>query len=126
MIRADRVAIDANAERLKAEGNVRYTGCVTPTPLWFISADELTLDQNENSGMIKDAWLHLGAIPFLYMPRYRIDLSEDKRKSGLLSPRLSYNSKSGIKVGTPLYLNIAPNKDATITPTLRSRRGCRG
>ena len=123
MIRADRVAIDANAERLKARGNVRYTGCATPTPLWFISADELTLSQNENSGMIKDAWLHLGSVPFLYIPRYRIELEKDKRKSGLLSPRLSYNSKSGIKVGTPLYFNIAPNKDATITPTFRSRRG---
>ncbi len=122
-IRADRVAIDANSQRLKAEGNVRYTNCVTPTPLWFISADELTLNQNENSGTIKDAWLHLGAIPFLYMPRYRIDLSGDKRKSGLLSPRLSYNSKSGVKTGVPLYFNIAPNKDATITPMLRSRRG---
>ena len=122
-IRADRVAIDANSERLKAEGNVRYTGCATPTPLWFISADELTLNQNENSGTIKNAWLHLGAIPFLYMPRYRIDLSEDKRKSGLLSPRLAYNSKSGIKTGIPWYFNIAPNKDATITPTFHSRRG---
>ena len=122
-IRADRVAVDTNSERLKAEGNVRYTSCVTPTPLWFISADELTFDQNKNTGTVKDAWLHLGAFPFLYMPRYRIDLSENKRKSGLLSPRLTYNSKSSIKTGIPVYFNIAPNKDATITPTLRSRRG---
>ncbi len=122
-IRADRVAVDTNSERLKAEGNVRYTNCATPTPLWFISADELIFDQNKNSGTIKDAWLHLGAIPFLYMPRYRIDLSQDKRKSGLLSPRLTYKSKSGVKTGIPLYFNIAPNKDATITPTFHSRRG---
>ena len=122
-IRADRVAIDANSQRLKAEGNVRYTNCRTPTPLWFISADELTLNQNRGSGTIKDAWLHLGAIPFLYIPRYRIDLSESKRKSGLLSPRITYNSKSGVKAGIPLYFNIATNKDATITPMLYSRRG---
>ena len=122
-IRADRMAIDANSRRLKAEGNVRYTNCATPTPLWFISADELTLNQNGKSGTIKDAWLHLGAIPLLYIPRYRIKLTEDKRKSGLLSPRLTYNSESGVKIGTPLYFNIAPNRDATITPTFHSRRG---
>ena len=122
-IRADRVAVDVNSDSLKAEGNVRYTSCVTPTPLWFIAADELTFNQNKDSGTIKDAWLHLGSFPFLYLPRYRIDLSEDKRRGGLLSPRLSYNGKSGIKTGIPVYFNIAPNKDAKITPMLYSRRG---
>ena len=122
-ILADHVAIDANSKRLTARGNVRYTSCVDQKPLWFISADELTLDQNKNGSTVKDAWLHLGLVPFLYLPRYRINPSQNQRRSGILSPQLTYNSKSGIKAGIPLYFNIAPNKDATITPTLHSQRG---
>ena len=122
-IRADSVAVDANSKRLTARGNVRYTNCIDQTPLWFISADKLTLDRNKNSGIVKDAWLHLGSVPFLYLPRYRINLSQDKRRSGLLSPRLGYNDNSGVKAGIPIYFNIAPNKDMTITPKIHSRRG---
>ena len=122
-VRADRVAVDINSNRLTAKGNVRYTNCNTRTPLWFIAADKLTLDRNKQSATIKDAWLHLATLPFLYLPRYRLDLSQDRRKSGLLSPRLSYNNNSGIKVGMPVYFNIAPNKDLTITPKVYSQRG---
>ena len=122
-IRADHVAIDANTERMTAKGNVRYTNCNALRPPWFISANQLTLDRNKGGGTIKNAWLHLGVVPILYLPRYRINLSQKQRKSGLLSPRLSYNTNSGVKVGSPLYLNIATNKDMTITPKIHSRRG---
>ena len=122
-IRADRVAVDANSKKLTASGNVRYTNCNARTPPWFISADKLTMDQNKKVGIVKKARLHLGTIPFLYLPHYRINLSKDQRKSGLLSPRLGYNDNSGIEVGGPLYFNIATNKDMTLTPKVYSRRG---
>ena len=122
-IRADRVTVDASTENLKAEGNVLYTNCISRTPLWFISTDELTLDRNKETATIKDAWLHVGALPLLYLPRYRINLSEEDRRSGLLPPRLSYSSNAGIEVGVPWYFNIATNKDMTITPKIYSQRG---
>lgn len=122
-IRADNVTVDAKTNKLTAKGNVLYTNCRDRSPPWFISAEEMTFDQNERRGVIKNAWLHLGAFPLLYLPRYRIDWSQEQRRSGLLPPRLSYSSKSGIEAGSPLYLNIAPNKDMTITPTVHSRRG---
>ena len=122
-IRADRVAVDANSKRLTASGNVRYTNCNVRIPPWFISADELTMDRNKKIGVVKKARLHLGTIPFLYLPHYRINLSKDQRKSGLLSPRLGYNGNSGIEAGGPLYFNIATNKDMTVTPKIHSRRG---
>ncbi|MBC6413676.1 MAG: LPS-assembly protein LptD [Chromatiales bacterium] len=122
-ILADRVAVDADNDKLVARGNVRYTSCNIQTPPWFISADELTLDRDKQTGVIKRAWLHLGEVPFLYLPRYRLSLSENRRKSGLLPPRLSYNSNAGVEAGSPWYFNIAPNKDMTITPKVYSQRG---
>ena len=122
-ILADRVAVDSDNEKLTARGNVRYTNCNIQTPPWFISADTLTLDRNKGTGTIKKAWLHLGTIPFLYLPRYRMQLSEHRRRSGVLPPRLNYHSNSGVEAGSPLYFNIAPNKDLTITPKVYSQRG---
>jgi LPS-assembly protein len=47
----------------------------------------------------------------------------DKRKSGVLPPTIGLDNKSGMEVTLPYYWNIAPNRDATLYPTLMSKRG---
>ena len=47
----------------------------------------------------------------------------DKRKSGLLPPSIGVDNVNGVDVSQPYYWNIAPNRDATITPTVMSKRG---
>jgi LPS-assembly protein len=47
----------------------------------------------------------------------------DERKSGWLPPNVNLDNKSGFEFGLPYYWNIAPNRDATLTPTLLTRRG---
>ena len=56
------------------------------------------------------------------MPRLSFPLS-DQRKSGWLPPNLDFTSGSGIELSVPYYWNIAPNRDATITPAVSTRRG---
>ena len=68
--------------------------------------------------------LYVGAldVPILALPRFSFPLS-DQRKSGWLPPNLDFTSGSGAELGVPYYWNIAPNRDATITPSLSTRRG---
>ena len=46
-----------------------------------------------------------------------------ERRSGLLPPTFSMDSKNGFELTLPYYFNIAPNRDLTLTPRIISRRG---
>jgi LPS-assembly protein len=61
-------------------------------------------------------------VPILGAPYISFPLSDD-RKSGWLPPNINVDSISGLELRVPYYWNIAPNRDATISPTLLSRRG---
>ncbi len=119
-VRADRVVHNPATQRIKAEGDVLYSNCGAPDPVWFLSADELTLDIAKGSGMAKNVWLHIADIPVFYLPRYRVSR---ERKSGLLTPRIGRSSDSGEEFALPLYLNLAPNHDILLTPHYYSERG---
>ena len=47
----------------------------------------------------------------------------DKRKSGFLPPSFVLDTNSGVTVVAPYYLDIAPNRDATLTPSVMTKRG---
>ena len=57
------------------------------------------------------------AAPYISFPL------ENRRKSGLLAPYYSQNSRRGLEVGIPYYWNIAPEVDATLTPVYMVKRG---
>ena len=119
-VRADRVVHNPDTQRVRAQGNVMYSNCGAPDPVWFMSADELTLDIAEGSGLAKQVWLHVAGVPVFYLPRYRVSR---ERRSGLLTPKIGRSSDSGEEFALPLYLNLAPNHDAVLTPHYYSERG---
>lgn len=92
------------------------------TPAWLLGADRIRLDRQANEGVAEGAVLRFYGVPILAAPRLSFPLS-DERKSGWLPPSLDVDNKSGIGIGVPYYWNIAPNRDATITPTVMTRRG---
>jgi LPS-assembly protein len=49
--------------------------------------------------------------------------TSNQRRSGLLSPTIGYNSNNGLDISQPYYVNIAPNRDLTITPRYMNHRG---
>jgi LPS-assembly protein len=61
-------------------------------------------------------------VPILYTPWMNFPLN-DGRKSGLLGPIIGSTSTGGNEITVPLYLNLAPNYDATLSPRLMSQRG---
>ena len=91
-------------------------------PDWILRANTLLMDNEEDVGTAKGAVLSFKGVPILPVPFLSFPLS-DQRKSGFLSPTLEIDNVNGAVVSAPYYLNIAPNRDATITPTLMSKRG---
>jgi LPS-assembly protein len=102
-----------------------YTSCPqdgSQDPAWLLSTDEVKLDMANNEGIAKGAVLRFYGVPILAGPTLSFPLT-DERKSGWLPPSLSLDTKSGVQLSVPYYWNIAPNRDATLTPTVISKRG---
>jgi LPS-assembly protein len=99
-----------------------YTTCIGENPAWQIKASEIKISADGNEGQAYHAQVRLFDTPVLYLPYFTFPVS-DKRKSGLLYPKIGSTTNSGIEIETPYYWNIAPNMDATITPRYMSKRG---
>jgi LPS-assembly protein len=105
--------------------NGDYTSCRrddAQAPDWVLSAQQLDLDLDAGVGVAEGAVLRFLDVPILVLPRMSFPLS-DQRKSGWLPPSQTLTTGSGFELGVPYYWNIAPNRDATITPAFSTRRG---
>ncbi|MES2585130.1 MAG: LPS-assembly protein LptD [Pseudomonadota bacterium] len=107
--------------------NASYTTCRRKPgpewlPDWVLRATRISMDTDEDIGIAQGAVLSFKGVPLLPIPAISFPLS-DKRKSGLLPPTIGVGADSGLEVTLPYYWNIAPNRDATLTPTIMTRRG---
>ncbi|WP_448255303.1 LPS-assembly protein LptD [Ottowia oryzae] len=91
-------------------------------PDWILRATRLELDQEEQIGRAEGAKLEFQGVPILPLPSMTFPLNNE-RKSGWLPPTVGLDNKSGLNLAVPYYWNIAPNRDATLTPELMLRRG---
>ncbi|MDO9612741.1 MAG: LPS assembly protein LptD [Serpentinimonas sp.] len=106
---------------------VRYSTCPRPRaadwePDWYLSANRIVFDQQTDTGTATGAVLNFQGVPILAAPWISFPLS-DQRKSGLLAPTFNLDNVSGVELTLPYYFNLAPNRDATLFPTLMSERG---
>ncbi|MGV6806393.1 MAG: LPS-assembly protein LptD [bacterium] len=102
--------------------NATYTTCDPTSNVWVLSADEVSLNTESGVGEARDVTLRLAGVPVFYTPWIRYPLS-DKRTSGLLFPSVAISDDNGIDFSQPIYLNLAPNYDMTITPRYIQERG---
>jgi LPS-assembly protein len=122
---ADRV--DFIDDKRAVVRNATYTTCQRrpgPSwmPDWILRAASIRIDNEEEVGQASGAVLSFKGIPILPVPDLSFPLS-DKRKSGLLPPTIGLDSLSGVELTVPYYWDIAPNRDATLYPTLMTKRG---
>jgi len=99
-----------------------YTTCDAGDNAWLLESANVKLDHVEAVGEARDVVVRLGGFPVLYTPYISFPLN-DERKSGLLTPTIGSSDATGFDLRTPYYWNIAPDKDATITPRYMSDRG---
>jgi LPS-assembly protein len=99
-----------------------YTTCIAPHSDWYLSANELEVDNLRKVGTARGVSVHFLDVPVVYAPWLTFPLSNE-RKSGFLTPLFGSTGVRGFEISTPYYLNLAPNYDATLTPRLMTKRG---
>ena len=117
------------AERILFEGpkqyraqRAEYTTCGPGQDDWYVRAADLSIDKGRDVGVARDASIVFQGVPIFYSPYLSFSLHQE-RKSGFLTPHYGNTSGSGQELTVPYYWNIAPNRDATISPRVMSKRG---
>jgi LPS-assembly protein len=117
---AARLALDKDGI-LRLE-QVNYTTCPPGHADWQINAAAVELDTQHQTGVAHDASIEFKGVPLLYLPWISFPLSST-RTSGFLFPSIGSSSRGGLQFSAPFYLNLAPNYDLQLDPTMYSRRG---
>ena len=99
-----------------------YTTCEVGNNDWFVRAKDFEIDKERQIGTAHNASVEFLGMPILYTPYISFSLDR-QRKSGFLAPTFGTTGNSGAEFSIPYYWNIAPNRDATITPRVMSKRG---
>jgi LPS-assembly protein len=99
-----------------------YSTCPPDGRMWELRAGEIEVDTAEGIGTARNATLRVGKVPVLYLPWFRFPV-DDRRRTGLLYPTIGSSGRNGFDWRQPIYLNLAPNYDATLEPRLMTRRG---
>ncbi len=99
-----------------------YSTCPPGQRQWEFSASSIAINQETATGVAHNVVLKLGRLPVLWLPIASFP-TDARRRSGVLSPTIGNDRRSGTDLSLPVYLNLAPNYDATLTPRWLSKRG---
>ncbi len=100
----------------------RITFCAPDDNDWVIHASKLKLDTEEGLATAYGARLELGDIPVFYSPWMQFPI-DDRRRTGFLWPEFGSDSKGGVDISVPVYVNLAPNYDLLYAPRYIEERG---
>jgi|GEM_PF-2850922 len=87
-------------------------------PLWQVRASEANINLETETVHYKNARIEAHGVPVFYTPYFSMPTPGAKRKTGFLNFGFKGSKVNGAAVQTPFYLNIAPNKDFTYTPSI--------
>ncbi|WP_017430987.1 LPS-assembly protein LptD [Vreelandella jeotgali] len=121
-------SLRGQADRLEQTGEQQYrlhdasfTTCAPGANTWQLVSSDIRLDQASGFGTARNARLEVKDVPVFYSPWLRFPI-DDRRHTGLLTPTIGFSSDQ-LDYAQPFYWNIAPDRDATITPRWVSDRG---
>lgn len=123
----------ARAERTAGNYTVFHNGVYTACaackdnpkkpPLWQVKAARIIHDQTEKMIYFEDASLEFFGQPMAWLPYFSAPDPTVKRKTGVLMPTVSSNSKYGFGLEVPYYWALAPDYDVTFAPMITTRQG---
>ncbi len=99
-----------------------YTRCEPGDNAWTLKGNNIKLDQRTGFGTATNVTLRVKDVPVFYTPYIYFPI-DDRRQSGFLPPSITSSGDTGVALKTPYYLNLAPDYDATLYPTLMTNRG---
>ena len=94
-----------------------------PTPLWRVRADRVIHDDVTRDIIYQDATFDVEGVSVFYLPYFRHPDPSVERRTGFLTPEFSRDGTIGATVKAPYFINIAPNRDLTITPYVTTNDG---
>lgn len=119
--KSEQIDLDNKTKNIKLKG-LSFSTCPIGKESWHIEAQDVQMSGNEAFGVARKATLYLGQVPVFYVPYIKFPTT-NQRQTGLLYPRLSISSNNGFDFAQPIYLNLAPNYDLTLTPRVMTKRG---
>ncbi len=99
-----------------------YSHCPPEREAWRVRARKLEIDTETGIARARSLYLELGGRRVMYLPYLRFS-TDRRRRSGFLSPEMKYSSDDGLDLTLPLYFNLAPNYDFTLSPRYIEKRG---
>ena len=99
-----------------------FSTCPPDQRQWAFDAETIEIDDERQRGVAQNATVRIGDVPVLWLPWISFPTTR-ARRSGLLAPNIGINDELGFDYAQPIYLNLAPNLDATLTPRWMSKRG---
>lgn len=104
-----------------------YTTCRrTPgpdwLPAWLLKATRMNIDDEESTVKAEGVKVRFQNLPEVSIPAVSFPLTADRR-SGFLPPIVGVTSRDGSEIVQPYYFDLAPNRDATVTTHVMSKRG---
>ncbi len=117
---ADSITLKKNNQLDLSELN--FSTCPQGDNSWRLYADNLTVDRDSGWGEADNVVLRIADVPVFYIPWLKFPI-DDQRHTGILPPSIRSSDRNGFDYVQPIYWNIAPNYDATITPRYLENRG---
>ena len=102
--------------------DAEFSTCPPGQRQWAFRAETIEVNDETERGVAQNATLRIGDVPVLWLPWISFPTTSE-RKTGLLAPRAGIDDINGFDFEQPIYLNLAPNYDATLTPRWLSERG---
>ncbi len=121
-LRGEAGLLSRDADELIRIEDGEVTFCAPGDDDWILKTGQLELNLAEGVGTARDATLKAGGYPVFYAPWISFPL-DDRRRSGFMFPTLGSDSRGGLDVGIPYYLNLAPNYDLLYSPRYIGQRG---
>ena len=95
-------------------------------PFWQVKATKIIENQETHTIYYEDAQLQFWGFPVFYMPYFSSPDSTVNKQTGFLAPALVSGGNLGSGISLPYFINLAPNYDLTLTPTVLSKQGLLG
>ena len=119
---------NGGADRINLKGpegellHSTYSTCDPEDRRWELRSRRIDVNTDKGWGVARGATIRIGKIPVMYVPWMKFPI-DDRRHTGLLYPAIGQSGRNGFDYKQPIYLNLAPNYDATITPRIMTNRG---
>lgn len=92
-------------------------------PVWQIRAERAVHDQEAKTLTYSNAVMEVFGVPVAYTPWFTHPDPTVRKATGFLMPTVGTDSELGQTLQVPFFINLAPNRDITLSPLFTTQGG---